>query len=250
MNRKRVSTFIALCAIIFVVSEARRLVAAQIEILDQEYLDLMYPNPDLWTVSGITADTFFEPAQSFTIGFDGTLSKIQLFVLPRGALNADVTLNLYSVVNDLPHTVLASVSASSGMDGDYAPFRWVTFDLSALGLHVNPGQVFAAGLTTKKGNPWWRSDWFDAPGPQYDRGSLFQRGDFTMGEWEELPGHDQVFRSYVLVPEPSSAISVAVSFALISGVFSRIRNRRTKHIGELKAGVAKPSGGETFGLNW
>jgi hypothetical protein len=224
MNHRRVCALIALCVITSTQSE--RGVAAQIEILDQEYLDLMYPSADVWSVSAITADRFFEPAQSFTVGFEGMLSKIQVFVRPRGALNADVTLNLYNVVDNRPHTVLASVPAASGMNGELTPFRWVTFDFSALGLHVNPGQVFAAGLTTRKGNPCWRSDWWDAPGPQYDRGSLFQRGDFTMGEWEELPAHDQVFRSYVLVPEPSSAMSVAVSFALIGGVSSRIRNRR------------------------
>jgi hypothetical protein len=118
--------------------------------LDQQYFDLSYTNPTARTISGITPDTFFEPAQSFTVGMDGTLSRIQLFVLPRGAGGADVTLNFYNVVDDLPGALLAGVSASAGMDGSFAPFRWVTFDLSALGLHVQPGQVFAFGLTTKK----------------------------------------------------------------------------------------------------
>lgn len=231
MNRKPVCTFIALCATILVVSAAPELAAAQVEVLDQEYLDVMYPDPDRSTVTGIVPDRFYEPAQSFTVGVEGTLSKIQLYVIPRGATNADVTLHLYNVVADLPATELASVHAASGMNGDFAPFRWVTFDLSALGLHVSPGQMFAAGLTTTRGNPWWRSDWFDAPGPLYSGGSILQRGDFTLGAWQELSGHDQVFRSYVLVPEPSSVACVAVGLVLFGRVFPRGRKRARMVVG-------------------
>lgn len=188
MNRKPVCTFIALCATILVVSAAPEPAAAQVEVLDQEYLDVMYPDPDRSTVTGIVPDRFYEPAQSFTVGVEGTLSKIQLYVIPRGATNADVTLHLYNVVADLPATELASVHAASGMNGDFAPFRWVTFDLSALGLHVSPGQMFAAGLTTTRGNPWWRSDWFDAPGPLYSGGSVLQRVISRWGHGKNCPG--------------------------------------------------------------
>jgi hypothetical protein len=49
-----------------------------------------------------------------------------------------------------------------------------------------------------------------------------------MGQWAEIPGHDQEFRTYVLVPEPAAAISIAIGLALISGFFARLRNGRAR----------------------
>jgi hypothetical protein len=187
-----------------------------IDSLDQEFA---LGDPALQSRLSFTRGP--EYAQSFTVGESGLLSRVELNLL---ALNRDmpVTLRLYDMSNSLPHDSLATAEAVVTKSSNPA---WIEFDLSAAGILVEPGQVYAIGLSTAEVDyVGWISSLWSNPPVTYDGGSIFTRISQNVN-WVGLakyPNTDLEFRTYVAIPEPST---LALLLTAVGGLLYWRRSR-------------------------
>lgn len=123
----------AACATLLLLAAAQPGTARATAYLDQD--NSLLPAGNFTTIrAGATA------AQTFVVGFPGTLSSVSVVVDPRGTPGANLDLEIQSTSGGVATgTVLASASL--------APFGGVnptvTFDVSGAGLAVNAGDVLA-----------------------------------------------------------------------------------------------------------
>jgi len=137
--------------------------------------------------SGTTA------AQTFTVGFAGTLTGVQCTVDPRGTPVQNLTLEIQGTVGGAPDGVMLA-SASVAPFGGVNPT--VYFDLSPANLSVTAGQVLAAVLKSSAtlGNDYLARA---VPGNRYGGGQFTDSG----GSFASGAGWDGIFKSFV---EPAS----------------------------------------------
>jgi hypothetical protein len=133
--------------------------------------------------SGTTA------AQTFTVGFPGTLTGVQVVVDPRGTPVQNLELEIQATTGGAANgTVLASASV--------APFGGVNptvfFDVSSASLAVTAGQVLAAVIKSSAtlGNDYlFRA----VPGNRYGSGQFTDSG----GSFASGAGWDAIFKTFV-----------------------------------------------------
>lgn len=159
--------------------------------------------------------------QTFTVGTAGRLDRIEVPITPGRNATEDLTAAIFSTdANGAPLDVLAVVSLTAA---NVSPVASVSsaFDFRAESLAFQTGDNYAIRLTSSAFNTApdfsQRYNWVN--GLPYAGGSAFSDG----------PPNDRdfAFATYMLVPEPSGAVTL-----LVAGVAVLQRRRR----GETRAG--------------
>ena len=171
-------------------------------------------------------------SQTFTVGRDGLLSRVDLQV-QLGSIPAsdDLILTILGTAAGVPDAsaVLGSVSIPQARfpSFDTSNGSFVDVDVSRLGIAVTPGDVLALELSYPTGSGFYH--WLDNSlfeGTTYAGGSEFTRL-VTDSSWRNEDPWDAGFQTWV---EPASAVPEPSSFMLVSigclcGI-ARTRKRR------------------------
>jgi len=141
-----------------------------------------------------------EFAQTVTVGVDGMLSRIEVFLTKTNPGN-NVILSVYNTSGGVPNAVVATASLSPAAVPSLQSF--VSFDVSSFEVAVSSSDVLAFAL--KKGG-------FDG-GPyimpfmlnnSYPAGSSYRRTlSVPPGPWVIQDGRDYGFKTYVVTEESS-----------------------------------------------
>jgi hypothetical protein len=194
--------------------------AADPILLDQLSQPTQSSNDAGSTFAGLSEpDGTFRRAQTFTVGRDGRLARIDVLLIGD---SADLLLQVLDVAGGVPDAVLASThSVVNTADG------WRTFALTDRML-VASGRVLAIELVNVLGRSFaWRGQ---EPGPRYKRG-----GDFFKNVHSDVPSftpnpmHDNYFRTFVEaaapIPEPATLVLALSGLAALSGRRRRPRRK-------------------------
>jgi hypothetical protein len=159
-------------------------------------------------------------AQTFTVGVEGTLARIDLQIYKHTGATEDLLFMVRSTTGGVPNPddaqslfgMVIPLSAIPTFDSPFMMVPLTSLDVSAAQIAVAPGDVLAISLSRAGlgGPPWalWRQTL-----PVYDRGDPFYRLG-TSGPWSRQPGYDSGFQTYVsAIPEPSS-----LSLCLLGGI--------------------------------
>jgi hypothetical protein len=185
-------------------------------------LDQQYNTADLDLGIGLEGSGL---GQSFTVGRDGLLDRVELDLGRRNPQNgpSTLTMEIREITDGEIGEVLRVVTLAST---DVAvAFGFVSFDF--LDLDVDIGDVFVINLSADQDNGndvFWRTDTGvnNDPAGTYDGGTAFVAIDFP------LPEADRGFRTFVdddiaAVPEPGT---LALFGAALFGI--ALRRRRTR----------------------
>ena len=127
--------------------------ALSVPVLDQEFF---HDEADMWQhvgTSGVSADGYFEFAQTFTVGIAGALSRVELPAITRSSgFSPDLVLILRSTLSEAPASALMEVSIPSTSvpaDGVYgslgidlpAPILVSVGEVFAMSFHISPGTM-------------------------------------------------------------------------------------------------------------
>jgi hypothetical protein len=159
------------------------------EVLDQQN--------DVSAAIADSASSAQEIAQTFTVGVNGTLSRIEV-LLARFSFTADnAILTVYSSAGGVPDASLGSAMVSAGAVSTTAP-TFVSFDLSALAVAVSVEDVLAFSIHSA-GSPFLLPF---SDSSTYAGGSPWRRTlSVPPGPWQAIaPPRDYGFRVYVDVP--------------------------------------------------
>lgn len=139
-----------------------------------------------------------EFAQTFTVGVDGALSRIEVFLTKTNPGN-NVVLSVYTTSGGLPNSVVATKSLSPAAVPGLQSF--VSFDVSSFQVAVSANDVLAFAL---------KKDGFDG-GPYimpftntntYAAGSSYRRTlSVPPGPWKIQDNRDYSFKTYVVTEE-------------------------------------------------
>lgn len=178
---------------------------ARAAVLDQQY-DFSS------SVANTTNGNLGEVGQTFTVGIAGTLDQIDVRMFRLSGIfdpTGDPILSIYSTSGGLPTgspLATATVPEASVPLNPVGTPAFVSFDVSAAGLLVNPGDVLAFAIrTTSEVGPYWLIT--DQGQPiEYAGGAAVSR--FPPGAWSAMsPPQDHAFQTWVTpVPEPQSFV--------------------------------------------
>jgi hypothetical protein len=162
------------------------------------------PTLDQSGAGGSFGRTFGSPggyrdvAQTVTIGLAGTLERVAVFnVLLLGGLEP-LVLEVRDLVGDFPdETPGALLGTTSVPNASLSPtYATVSFDLSALGIAVTPGQMLAFVLRSN-GNEMGIQT---SGGDNYAGGQAVQFTPTPTPTWETILDYDFGFEVHVCVP--------------------------------------------------
>jgi hypothetical protein len=207
------------------------LIAAAAASADQ--LDQSFAGPGTAATVRVSAD--FARAQTFTVGLDGTLTRI---AIPIG--KSDLTLDTDELTIDVrptdgggaPLESAASALATatvlgSQLTGSLDPGNPFEIDLSAAGVQVTAGQQLA--IVASSDVPFLGSRsfaWYAylVTGDGYPGGDAW----FDPSSWalQDGGGVDLVFESYVEVPEPAAGACAATALAVACALARRPTSSR------------------------
>lgn len=179
------------------------------EVLDQEYVE-DYDHPRYEHVTSYApTNEHQEFAQSFTVGIDGVLSRIEVY--GSGSWNVEQRLDIYDLQDSNLNQIIGSHSIVSGIGGSS---RWRSIDISSLNILVEAGDELAIAFY---GWFHWRSSLWKDPLLTYDDGQIFYRSELGNWQWnpmaEDFTENDLEFRTFVIpVPEPPPHIMLVVAF--------------------------------------
>lgn len=190
-------------------------------------------------VSGVAESTngnVSEVGQTFTVGRAGTLDRIEVLMFRLGGIfdpTGDPVLSVYNTSGGVPTGApLTTVSVPEAV----VPLTiaaFVSFDVSAAAIPVDVGDLLAFGVSTSS-----------SVGPYFflvdaDSG---QPTDYADGEavgrllnppagppdpWSLLtPSEDLGFRTFVFVPEPTTAALLSLGGAMVAAL-GLVRRRRS-----------------------
>jgi hypothetical protein len=144
-----------------------------------------------------TSGSYQEQAQTFTVGVNGTLSRIAVqIVFPGFGVGGSAILTVYSTAGGVPNASLGTASISSaGMpSGGYA---YQSFDVSSYAIPVHVGDVLAYGVTSTTDSYFLLRSTGDHS--TYAGGQEVWRVRNPTGAWGAYaPSRDLGFQAYVL----------------------------------------------------
>jgi hypothetical protein len=161
-----------------------------------------------------------DKAQTFTVGLEGFLKRVDVFVL-WGAREDPLLIDVRSTLDGAPTESDSSVLASAVIPAQAvreAPDHLVRFDLPDPGIHVRQGDVLAVALRTRTG--FYE---FLGGGP-YELGSRYFRRPaigFVTWERDELLG-DFAFKTYVRLPRPAPLASPVGMLVLLAALLGTV----------------------------
>jgi hypothetical protein len=158
------------------------------------------------SVGGLSILADYSPAQTFTVGAAGKLSKVDVQIGRDSGANGNLSLEIYPTTGGAPSgspLFSTPISASSiPIAGPSASLPFTSVDLSAANLNVTPGQQYAIALRGTAGfddpNPFWN---WGSPG--YSGGNPY---DSAFGQpWDEVnQTFDFGFRTWVDAAAPTT----------------------------------------------
>ncbi|MGD9646653.1 MAG: PEP-CTERM sorting domain-containing protein [Pirellulales bacterium] len=156
-------------------------------------------------------------AQSFTAGYSGQLSRVDLVLGRTKGLTGTLEFSVRPMVDGAPSSLNAliqfSIDVATLPDAPLSastPITPTALDLSSYDLSIEKGKSYAIALerNTIAFQPW--VVWSDGRPPDgYVGGEVFRRS-YHSGDWDPLGDtSDMEFATYILVPEPASMIAIA-----------------------------------------
>jgi hypothetical protein len=207
-----------------------RMASGQAVQLDQ--IHAVPPNPNQANAYGLSS--FTEAAQTFTVGVSGTLANIDVGLYrPSSAFEGTIVVDISRVVAGVPDFSEAGVLARRTVSNStipvlsvfdvFTPVFSLSVDFSDTSLNVTPGNTLAIILrpntTGSDYYNWWANV---AGGPSYAGGKFFQRQTSNGSITDAGTQYDAHFRTFVLVPEPSSlALGVLAVLGLVASIQRR-----------------------------
>lgn len=184
-------------------------------ILDQQYT----PEPG-YAFMHAELDYDLVRAQTFTVGLSGLLSGFEVYLSTPGS-GGTLTFKVYRTISGVPDLGSASLAEAtiniSGLDENPMFYGG---DLSASGLKVSPGDVYAL-VVQGSGQATWRGEYDDSGGfvlPHYACGTAYGP---TFTQTIGPLGGDLGFRTYVdtaSIPEPVTMLLFGFGLLGLAGV--------------------------------
>lgn len=177
------------------------------------------------SIANSTNGNVSQMGQTFTVGVAGTLHHVDVYMFQLGGIfspTGDPVFRIFNTSAGLP-TGSALVTTSVPMSN--VPLNnaaFVTFNVSAFNLNVNPGDILAFSLTASSGTGPYFLPTSQGQPINYSGGDAVAK--FGNNPWQFFnQAQDHSFRTYVdAVPEPSSMIMTA----LMIGLGSSLRRRK------------------------
>lgn len=144
-------------------------------------------------------------AQTFTVGVEGFLSRVDLLLMRHGSDQAPLDVEIRRNLTDLTDaSLLARISLDQSVVTLPFPGAWFSLDFSPFGLRVSPGEELAVVIRSAVPSVY---GWGLTIGDVYAGG----HGYFFQADRWNLGGGDQHLRTYVTpVPEPGLLALLAV----------------------------------------
>ncbi len=187
--------------VLFVMSTS---VSQGVVTLDQQNV---FPNPSI----GDNSSDAITYGQTFTVGLEGTLSQVDVYLSRFGPTTEDLVFQLFSTdSNGLPLTQLGSNLTLAPANVSTTVPDFEIFDVSAFNIDVEVGDVLSFVITK---NPNVSSFGYILPFSTtqlYSGGQPVQR----IATWSAATGatRDYGFRTYVdVIPEPGVLSMIAIS---------------------------------------
>jgi hypothetical protein len=163
---------------------------------------------------GAAVDSTYNRAQTFTVGLNGKLDRVELQVYREATVTTPLTIQLRKTVGGAPDISAAGLLATLNLAATSVPTTsfsttFVGADLGAQAFPVTSGQLLSILLTsTEPANNWYLWTTSDSaatpPAPQYTGGQGFYR--FVSDPIQATGTQDSGFRTFVSVPEPGMGV--------------------------------------------
>jgi hypothetical protein len=190
-------------------------------VVDQEYDSI-----GAGSSTTATIDSASERAQTFTVELGGVIESIGLQLVREDATTiAELLFDIRETSNGVPIesdlTTLASLTIpASGVPLALSAGEFFNIDVISSAIAVNPGEVLAVVLRAPDADTALnRYQWFNGPNADdYLGGDPYSR---ISGSWTQSAG-DAGFQTLVVIPEPSSSLSLLAGAGLLAA-FARRR---------------------------
>jgi hypothetical protein len=163
----------------------------------------------------LIVDSTFSEAQTFTVGFPGQLSRVDLGVFRRSSNAGPLDVDIIKVVSSQPSFAVGDrlatqTIAASGIPLNPPvgqPFFSLSVDFSAANLQFSAGDQVGIALRSVSpefgGYSWWESETNLYPGGHVSSLRLSDNLLITHG--------DSQFATFMLVPEPHTVVLLTVA---------------------------------------
>jgi len=175
--------------------------------------------------SSVTVDSSSDRAQTFTVGVGGVLGAVGLQVVREDAsTSADLLFDIRETSAGAPiesdGTTLASVAIpAASVPLTLAAGEFFDVDMVAAGIAVSPAEKLSIVLRAPDGTTALnRYQWSNGPNADdYSAGDPYSR---TTGNWT-LESSDAGFRALVVLPEPSTYLSLLAGAGFLAVLVRR-----------------------------
>jgi hypothetical protein len=187
--------------------------------------DQKYDSIAAGSSSAATIDSTTDCAQTFTVGTGGLLDRIGLQVVREDAsTNADLLFDIRETAAGVPIESDATTLASLTIPAASVPLtlgkgEFFSVDVLSSAIEVTPGEVLAVVLRAPDATTALnRYQWSNGPNADdYSDGDPYTR---TTGNWTPASS-DAGFQTLVVLPEPSTALSLLAGVGLLAALARR-----------------------------